>query len=122
MNLSLYHPEYGYYSQIPRRVGKSGDFFTSVSCGPVFGILLAEKIAHWWRSEKVRGPWRILEPGANNAALAIDILQHLRDYHPETYHELQYSLSIPYPFRVHTNRRRYRLSEITRIASTSRTP
>jgi SAM-dependent MidA family methyltransferase len=97
MNLSLYHPEYGYYSQIPRRVGKSGDFFTSVSCGPVFGILLAEKIAHWWRSEKVRGPWRILEPGANNAALAIDILQHLRDYHPETYHELQYITLDPLP-------------------------
>ncbi len=63
----------------------------------MFGILLAEKIAHWWRSEKVRGPWRILEPGANNAALAIDILQHLRDYHPETYHELQYITLDPLP-------------------------
>jgi SAM-dependent MidA family methyltransferase len=97
MNLCLYHPEHGYYAQTPDQVGKSGDFFTSVSCGPVFGILLAEKIAHWWQTSEVTGPWRILEPGANNAALALDILHHLRQHHPEAYRELQYITLDPLP-------------------------
>ncbi|MFM2220315.1 MAG: hypothetical protein RLZZ553_63 [Verrucomicrobiota bacterium] len=97
MNLCLYHPEFGYYAQVPDQVGKSGDFFTSVSCGPVFGILLAEKIARWWRETEVTGPWRILEPGANNGALAIDILHHLHQHHAEVYQELQYVTVDPLP-------------------------
>lgn len=97
MKLSLYHDAYGYYAKPPQQVGKSGDFFTSVSCGPVFGILLAEKIAHWWRKKTITGPWRILEPGANNAALALDILRHLQNNHPDTYRELQYITLDPLP-------------------------
>jgi SAM-dependent MidA family methyltransferase len=90
MNLSLYHAEHGYYAQTPRQVGRSGDFFTSVSCGPLFGILLAEKIAHWWREADVHGPWRIIEPGPNNAALAIDILEHLSEHHADVFSQLTY--------------------------------
>lgn len=97
MNLCLYHPEYGYYAQEPRQVGREGDFFTSVSCGPLFGMLLAEHIAAWWRDSSISGPWRILEPGPNNAALAIDILTHLQRHHPIAAAQMEYITVDPLP-------------------------
>jgi SAM-dependent MidA family methyltransferase len=44
MDLALYHEVHGYYSQTGKqsRTGRSGDFFTSVSVGPMFGQLLAK--------------------------------------------------------------------------------
>jgi SAM-dependent MidA family methyltransferase len=97
MALCLYHPEHGYYAQEPRQVGRAGDFFTSVSSGPLFGILLAERIAQWWKEKAITGAWRIIEPGANQATLAIDVLSHLRDHHPQVYAELCYVTVDPLP-------------------------
>jgi SAM-dependent MidA family methyltransferase len=97
MALCLYHPEHGYYAQKPQQVGRHGDFFTSVSCGPLFGILLAEHIAQWWQQSDISGPWRIIEPGANQAALAIDVLSHLRDHYPQAYTDLCYVALDPLP-------------------------
>jgi SAM-dependent MidA family methyltransferase len=97
MNLCLYHPQHGYYAQEPRQVGREGDFFTSVSCGPLFGILIAEHIAAWWCESSISGPWRILEPGANNAALALDILTYLRRHHPDAFLDLEYVTIDPLP-------------------------
>lgn len=97
MALCLYHPEHGYYAQKPQQVGRHGDFFTSVSCGPLFGILLAEHIAQWWQQSDISGPWRIIEPGANQAALAIDVLSHLRDHYPQAYADLCYVALDPLP-------------------------
>ena len=37
MELVLYHPEFGYYTHSRKRIGKEGDFITSVSIGPCFG-------------------------------------------------------------------------------------
>lgn len=90
MELCLYHHEFGYYAQEPKQVGRAGDFFTSVSCGPLFGILIAEKITSWWRESSITGPWRILEPGPNNGDLARDILRHVRQYHPSAAAHLTY--------------------------------
>jgi len=97
MELSLYHPEYGYYAQSPTQVGKSGDFFTSVSCGPLFGILIAEAILRWRQETKTQGVWRVIEVGPNNAALAKDILTHLRDHTPDAYQDLQFVTIDPMP-------------------------
>src|SRR5687767_13955233 len=41
MATALYHPALGYYARETRQVGRGGDFFTSVSVGPLFGELLA---------------------------------------------------------------------------------
>ena len=49
MDLALYAPEVGYYARAARQSGRAGDFFTSVDVGPVFGALLAERFAAWWR-------------------------------------------------------------------------
>jgi len=51
---ALYHEKRGYYSQ-PGRVGRGGDFFTSVSVGPLFGELLAR-----WVVDRVnKMGWRV---------------------------------------------------------------
>ena len=97
MELCLYHPEYGYYAQTPTQVGRAGDFFTSVSCGPLFGILIAEAILAWWREENTQGPWRIMEVGPNNAALAKDVLTHLRDHASAAFQELEFVTIDPMP-------------------------
>ena len=39
MDAALYHPEHGYYASGRARIGRGGDFFTSVSTGPLFGAL-----------------------------------------------------------------------------------
>ena len=51
-------------------MGRGGDFFTSVSTGPLFGRLLAEHIAAWYREAAMPPRWRIIELGANDGTLA----------------------------------------------------
>ena len=45
MALSLYHPEFGYYTQGRERTGVGGDYFTSADLHPVFARLLARQAA-----------------------------------------------------------------------------
>ena len=44
MEVALYHPQFGYYSQRAERVGKTGDFVTSPSLSPVFSFALSRLI------------------------------------------------------------------------------
>jgi SAM-dependent MidA family methyltransferase len=78
IDLALYAPEVGYYARAAQRSGRTGDFFTSVDVGPVFGTLLAARFAAWWRSmgDGASGPGRfdLVEAGAGNGRLSRDIL------------------------------------------------
>ena len=74
MELALYHPEYGYYASGRARVGKAGDFFTSVSVGPIYGRLLASICREVWERLGKPGEFTIVEQGANDGAMATDIL------------------------------------------------
>ncbi len=47
MELALYCPVYGYYEKEGDRIGRGGDYFTSVSVGSLFGELLACQFAEW---------------------------------------------------------------------------
>ncbi len=47
MELALYHPQWGYYLNGQSHIGRHGDFFTSVSVGPVFGRILARQFRQW---------------------------------------------------------------------------
>jgi len=77
MAAALYDPAEGYYARPAGQVGRGGDFFTSVSTGPVFGRLLARHILSWHASAGAPARWRILEAGANDSTLALDILKEL---------------------------------------------
>ncbi|WP_018970004.1 class I SAM-dependent methyltransferase [Rubritalea marina] len=95
MSSALYHPQAGYYARGASRVGKSGDFFTSVSVGSVFGTLLAERIAKLHQEHSAGSPLNILELGANTGHLALDVLNAIQAQHPELYHKVQYIISEP---------------------------
>ncbi len=92
MRLALYHPDLGYYSTKPR-VGARGDFFTSVSVGPLFGQLLADWAA--MRLGDLSGPVQVVEAGADQGLLASDALDHWRDRHPKLYARLSYLILEP---------------------------
>ncbi len=47
MELALYCPVYGYYETEGDKIGRRGDYFTSVSVGRLFGELLAFQFAEW---------------------------------------------------------------------------
>lgn len=84
MEMALYHPEYGYYGPGPRRIGRQGDFFTSVSVGPLFGKLLALQALTEWRTQGEPEGFTIIEQGAHDGQLAEDILEALGE-HPLNY-------------------------------------
>lgn len=97
MSAALYDPEHGYYAREVRQVGRAGDFFTSVSVGPVFGALLARRFLQWWETGSSDRRWRILELGAHDGTLAEDILSTLRSIAPEAFRHLEYVIIEPLP-------------------------
>ena len=95
MNAALYHPAGGYYSTPGRRVGRHGDFFTSVSVGPLFGKLLAHHVAAAFHGS--HGPFRVLELGAHDGTLAKDILDTLASDHASLLDRVEYAIIEPLP-------------------------
>jgi SAM-dependent MidA family methyltransferase len=83
MEVALYHPTLGFYSSGRARIGREGDFFTSVSVGPLFGALIAHQIAEIWRRLERRAPFHLIEQGAHQGQLMGDVLQTLENEHPE---------------------------------------
>ena len=95
MAAALYHPELGYYAREPRQVGRSGDFFTSVSVGPLFGELLARRFLRDWQESGKPARWRIVECGAHDGSLAADILQAISRLAPAALVGLDYTIPEP---------------------------
>ena len=97
MSLALYHPEHGYYARAARRTGRSGDFFTSVDVGPIFGSLLARQFAEMWRiaesgSRTAESGFDLVEAAASNGQLARDVLDAARSSDPEFYDAIRLHL------------------------------
>jgi SAM-dependent MidA family methyltransferase len=89
MELALYHPEFGYYASGRARIGRRGDFYTSVSVGPVFGRVLADQFLEMWENLGRPDPFAIVEQGANDGSLAADILSALPAECPVEYHVVE---------------------------------
>ncbi len=91
MAQALYHPQYGYYMAPRDRIGKSGDFFTSSSVNALFGRLIARQLAQMDEilSSEV---FQIVEQGAGEGHLALDILDALAEESPDFYARLTYTL------------------------------
>jgi len=77
MELALYHPEAGYYASGRAPVGRGGDFYTNVSVGPVFGEILAGQFVEMWEVLGCPPDFTIVEQGANDGQLALDVLAAL---------------------------------------------
>jgi SAM-dependent MidA family methyltransferase len=79
MELALYDQLDGYYASNRAAVGKEGDFFTSVSVGPVFGAVLAGQFLEMWDRLGQPSDFQLIEQGGNDGRLASDILNALAD-------------------------------------------
>ena len=95
MEAALYHPTLGFYASGRASVGRQGDFFTSVSVGPLFGALLAHQIAELWERLERNAPFQIIEQGAHQGQLMGDVLNTLRNEHPECFEQLQVTIVEP---------------------------
>jgi SAM-dependent MidA family methyltransferase len=96
MELALYCPVYGYYEKEKDKLGRRGDFFTSVSVGSVFGELLAFQFAEWLDDLRIADcRLRIVEAGAHNGQLANDVLNWLRGYRTALYQKIEYCIVEP---------------------------
>lgn len=76
MELALYHPQFGYYEAHHLPIGKDGDFFTNVSVGKLFGSLLARQFHDWLQALECKQV-QIIEAGAHDGRLAVDLLTYL---------------------------------------------
>ena len=91
MAQALYHPEFGYY-MVPRdRIGKAGDFFTSSSVNALFGRLVARQLSQM-AELLAADTFQIVEQGAGEGHLALDILDALLEEAPDLYARLTYTL------------------------------
>jgi SAM-dependent MidA family methyltransferase len=98
MELALYTPGAGYYER-SYCLGRNGDFFTSVSVGPLFGQLLAFQFAQWLDGIAPSGKIQLAEAGAHDGRLAADILAWMERRRPDLFERLEYWLIDPSPTR-----------------------
>ena len=73
MEMALYDPKVGYYGSRVRPVGRKGDFFTSVSVGPLYGALIAEVALKIWHALGEPSEFVIAEQAAHDGQLMEDI-------------------------------------------------
>jgi SAM-dependent MidA family methyltransferase len=90
MELALYCPNFGYYEREEDKIGRAGDFFTSVSVGPLFGELLAFQFAEWLSERNPASTLQIVEAGAHRGDLSRDILSWLKLNRPQIHERLEY--------------------------------
>jgi SAM-dependent MidA family methyltransferase len=109
MEQALYHPEHGYYSSGRAKIGRGGDYFTSVSVGPLFGRLMAAQFAEIWEALGRPDEFTIVEQGAHGGEFAHDVLVAAQERTPEFFEALQYR--IVEPFARLESRQRERLAE-----------
>lgn len=90
MEMALYYPELGYYTSIPNKIGKDGDFFTSPCLTNVFGHIIARQLEEMWQFTG-KAEFTIVEYGAGMGSLCIDILDQIKNNRP-FYKKLKYCI------------------------------
>ena len=95
MQQALYHPDFGYYGGGRARIGRRGDFYTSVSVGKIFGELLAKQFQEMWERMGCPVGFTIAEQGAHSGQFAHDVLTALRRFSPELFQEIRYWIVEP---------------------------
>lgn len=78
MELSLYHPTWGYYCRPHHRFGKRGDFFTNVQVNRLFGQLLGQVFYQTVQQEMGTGRLALVEMGAGDGFLMKEIISFFR--------------------------------------------
>jgi SAM-dependent MidA family methyltransferase len=115
MSAALYDPEHGYYGSAKAGIGREGDFYTSVSAGPLFGRMLARQFAQMWEHLGRPTQWTLVEQGAHNGDLAADVLEALRTQAPACFDATQ--LFIVEPLACYRSIQQEKLAPYRRQAS-----
>lgn len=95
MEQALYHPAFGYYASARKRIGRKGDFYTNVSVGRLYGQLLASQFIEMWVHLGRPPRFNIVEEGAEDGQLAVDILTALPGESPEAAAAIEYTIIEP---------------------------
>jgi SAM-dependent MidA family methyltransferase len=90
MDIVLYDRAYGYYGSGKVSIGAAGDFFTSSSLGRDFGELLAIQFIEIWQLLGKPLSFQLVEMGAGNGNLTLDIVEFVRANNPDFYNALEY--------------------------------
>ncbi|MEH6946208.1 SAM-dependent methyltransferase [Bacillus sp. JJ634] len=90
MEAVLYTPEIGYYMRSREKIGREGDFYTSVNVGDVFGRVLAKWFAYLIKEYNL--PPTIIEMGSGDGKLAYDILHYWKEKEIQLFDCVEYRL------------------------------
>src|SRR3982751_4631088 len=96
MEQALYHPQHGYYGSGRAKLGRTGDYFTNVSVGPMFGRLLAAQFAEVWHHLGTPRDFTLVEQGAHDGTLANDILAALSEDWSDCFMAIRYWIVEPF--------------------------
>ncbi|MDD5201114.1 MAG: SAM-dependent methyltransferase [Terrimicrobiaceae bacterium] len=97
MARALFDPEHGYYASGRAGIGRHGDFYTNVSVGRMFGRVIAAQCAEIWERLGRPAAFGFVEQGANDGRLAADVLDALREDHPDCFRSTRCTLVEPFP-------------------------
>lgn len=73
MNEALFHPEFGYYTNL-NPFGKTGDFITSPEISQVFGEMIGVYFVNLWQNHYSKSKIHLVEAGAGRGTLMKDLL------------------------------------------------
>ena len=79
MELALYHPEGGYYTQ-DRQDADHRDYYTSPSAHPTFSALIAVHLEAMWKELDEPSQFHVIEMGAGSGLMARDISEYARQH------------------------------------------
>ena len=88
MEMALYEPGLGYYSNPGQVFGAAGDFVTAPELTPLFGATLARQVSPWLKDPVLAGSGQVvLEVGGGSGMLAAQLLNALDNV---GHHEVRY--------------------------------
>ncbi|GBF12614.1 SAM-dependent methyltransferase [Tepidibacillus infernus] len=98
MKMALYAPELGYYTKDRKKIGKSADFYTSSSVGPIFGQTIANSFVELLQYASEKETFFILEMGGGDGRFARDVLNAMFEKYPKIYQSLTYFMLEASPY------------------------
>lgn len=91
MELSLYHPTFGYYNAESFSLGEKGDFTTAPEISPLFSYCFAKQIQQLFSHLDTKN---ILELGAGTGQFAVDLIPALNQLNSLPEHYYIYEISV----------------------------
>ncbi len=77
MEMALYYPGLGYYTSEKKKIGKTGDYYTSSNLTSVFGEMLGKQIEEMWYIIGNK-EMTVVEMGAGTGILSEDVIKYLK--------------------------------------------